>query len=137
MSTQYHYADHVITREVNDRGFIYRANGDGLESIPLHDVLRHRTLYRGCQQDRQDALEALAGGDLYFAIHLHDIPHVDGHCVASTFDWNDAIQQAVALSSEGADVTINACARGWGFPECDLGLWSRGRLVRQSHHIAV
>jgi hypothetical protein len=120
-----------VEQEFDYGTYIYDANPDGLTTQPIEILLTARTLYRGGQQERANALDAHKEGAICFLLALHDIGHVAGRWVSAHNDFEDAVKEAERLSKERADVTIHACALGWGFPECDLGVWSSGRLVTQ------
>lgn len=132
----YYLADHIETKTESNNGFVYRASADGITPASVEDVLRGRSLYRGPCTPRQSTVEAIASDNLWFSLRAHDTSHVSGTSISSSLDWQDAIRQAEAYSLNGPDVTVHACAVGWSFPECDLGTWSRGRLVRQTHFTA-
>lgn len=130
-------ADHIKVTHTEQQGafgnYVYDSNPAGLITQPIEALLAGRTLYRGGQQSRLDALTALASGGIFYHLRLHDIGHVDGRGVDYRLDFNEAVTEAERLSAQGGDVTIHACAPGWGFPECELGRWSKGRLVSQSY----
>jgi len=131
------YADHIKAAHTEQQGafgnYVYDSNPAGLITQPIEALLAGRTLYRGGQQSRLDALAALASGGIFFQLRQHDTGHVEGRGVDYRLDFSEAVTESERLSAQGGDVTVHACAPGWGFPECALGRWSAGRLVSQSY----
>lgn len=131
----YRLIDKIKTVRATYGTLVYESDSQGLVSQSLDLLLNKRTLYRGGQQARLDAMDAYLAGDVFFHLRLHDDGHVDGRGVEYTLNFQEAVTKAEQLSATGSDVVIHACVRGWGFPECDLGRWSAGLLVSQSYHV--
>lgn len=135
--SMYRYADRMAARRSEQQSqfgtYVHEVDPDGLIIQPVEVLLAGRTLYKGGQQERTNALEAYKDGAICFLCALHDITHVAGRWISAHKDFDNAVKAAEAVSLDREDVTIYACAPGWGFPECELGRWSAGRLVVQSY----
>lgn len=132
----YRAADHIEAKTTNypvpGGNLVCRWEPTGLRSVNLETLLVNRNIYRG-GEERIDATECRANGDLFFCLRKHDIGHVDGRAIECTQDWDEAVDLAEQASTDSADVTIHAITRGYNFPECELGRWSAGMLVHQKH----